>query len=136
MMVSPAMRWAPAPPDQLSDVCLECWWGYSGEWPVVDAWRDDNGGWVWGLMPINGPWRDGKAEGASDARARAEAGWAGWLRETGLVPAAALARALAERDAARRERDRLARRIQGIEAIARGASYRLVPELDAGDPPA
>lgn len=51
-------------------------------------------------------------------------------------PAAALARAIAERDDARRERDRLARRLQAVGAIARGAPYRLVPELDAGDPPA
>lgn len=47
----------------------------------------------------------------------------------------------AERDDARRERDRLARRLAAVGAIARGAPFRLDPdpphdlEADAGDPP-
>ncbi len=46
-----------------------------------------------------------------------------------LAPSAAdLARALAERDEARVERDGLARRLQAVGAISRGARFRLDPE--------
>ena len=96
------------------------------------------------------------------------ADWPNRTLRVGLVSdlAAALGRALAERDDARREldalrddvellmaaecppdapcprlravaadRDRLARRIQGMVAIGHGARYRLTPEPDAGDAP-
>lgn len=43
--------------------------------------------------------------------------------------------AVAERDDARRDRDGLASRIQGMVAIGHGARYRLTPESDAGEPP-
>lgn len=79
---------------------------------------------------------------ADDVRAlRAEA--ARWCADppqplrTGIVADldVALGRALDERDEARRERDRLARRLQAVGAIAHGARFRLDPEPDKDIPP-
>lgn len=76
--------------------------------------------------------------------AEADAFCAGWERATlrlALVADQSLVirRLLAERDEARRDRDRLARRLRAVGAIAHGARFRLDPdpesEADAGDAP-